>query len=203
MLKFVKENLVLFLGLTVPVIVMLLFFIANAFDHSASLKPSDLRYPILLSAQTTSNNSTPFNAQVFVENQTLYVQYTHVERGVGSVPELYIYEPATQKLKKLDFPPPAVNDSSVFDKKTPVMATQTMKIDTTLTSPDGFEFKYSNDEYHNDGIINELIVGGSTGEMDGPYLKKGSSYFPLLLRNQLGGRYFQTQFIGWVVSKKE
>ncbi len=189
--KFFRENLILCLGIMVPVLVMGVFFVAASVRETAPPQ-----YDVLLeSDQDYGTPRPPFEAYVFVRDHTLYAQYSALDpvRQTGTVPKLYLYEASSGKLRQLDFPPPDTSDSSIYGKQLPVESAKSMKIDTSLTSPDGYEFTYSADNDDRGGLINELFVGEYNRY--GPRLKKDGSSFIL----SPPPTYGQFRFLGWVM----
>lgn len=202
MLRFFKENFVLSLGVFLPVLLMGVFFVSAQLQAPPALKQADIRHDIVFSDYGGTGGNTSVNASVFVEKDNLYVQYTRTQQGAGNIPRLYIYEATSGKMRQLDFSPPDTTDESVFGRKIPVESARGLKIDTSLTSPDGFEFTYDRSYRGGGGMINELFIGGGRNNY-GPQLKRGKSYFPLPTDATGGYYYGQLRFIGWVVGRTQ
>lgn len=196
--KFIRNNIVLVAGVVAPALLMLMFFLASAASHTAPPAPPDIKYDVLMEANAEFQPGRNVNAELFIENGSIYIQYQRVTQGSGSLPKLYLYEAATKKLRQIDCPPPESNDDSLFGKKILLEATKNYKIDTATTSPDGYEFTHMNSNTYRGGIINELFVGSYGGNNYGPALKKDDVYYKLPSNeNPYGIRFF-----GWVVDKQ-
>jgi hypothetical protein len=77
-----------------------------------------------------------------------------------------------------------------------VDATRTMRLNTTLQSPDGYEL--SHDDGSRSGLINEILWGGSYSN---EYrLRKGSSSVRLPLASG-NVTYANVEFVGWVTKE--
>lgn len=201
-LKIIKDNMVLTIGIVVPVLLMLVFFLTSEVHHPDHSKQADIKYDILMQETGVYQPGLSVYAKVFVENGSLFVQYTHTDQGNGGIPNLYLYEAVSKKLRHLDFSPPDLNDKDILGKKILVESTRNLKIDTATTSPDGFEFTHGNGGYNHGGIINELFIGSSDRYNFGASLKRNGIYYRLPSENGINNSSM-LNLIGWVVNKQE
>lgn len=201
--NFFKDNFVLIVGLTLPVLLMIGFMVASTLPRVVSDPP---QYDLVFAVHdyTQVSGGIPVSVLLVVKDGTLKAQYTQVKSTNGNYynnywKKLYIYEAKTQKVRELPFGFPDDMEKIEGKKEEVVEATKGMKLDTTLKSPDGYELTYSG--YSRSGLVNELFWGGS-GSRD-PKLKNGASSIKLVSTDHRAYfSYSNIEFIGWVVNSK-
>lgn len=193
--KFIKQNLVLVLGLALPVLLMAFFFIAATLPQTLADPP---KYDMVFSAQDYSGGaSIPVSLNFRVKDGVLKAQYVKLNPpgNYNGWRKLYLYEAKTQKVRELPFGFPADMDKITGTREDVVEETKDLKLDPTLQAPDGYELSY--DGYSHSGLVNEIFWGGSYSRE--PRLRKGGSSVRLSANDdRTSFLYGNIQFLGWV-----
>lgn len=195
--SFLKDNIVLVLGVSLPLLLALFFWAATVLSRSAVEPP---QYAALYAEQ--QDHYRPNDVyRFFVDDGTLYYQYYPPEQDENASrlpkpPKLYLYDPAEETEKQIDLP--AIRD---IEEKldAPVPALQGMTIDTSDQSPDGFIFINHGRSRGNSNLMTELFGGGSRYRATYA-LEKDSVRFEI--PGTEGRRYPRAQFIGWVIDEE-
>jgi len=194
---FVKANLVLVVGLALPVVLMAGFLVASGLPQRMADPP---KYSLVFAVTEFSQgvSGIPVSVSFVVQDGVLKAQYIKLPpQPPGYVnnawKKLYLYDAATQKVRELSFGFPSNMDAVEGTVVEVVDATRTMQLNTTLQSPDGYEL--SRDYGSRSGLLNEIFWGG--GYSNDYRLRKGSSSIRLPLA---GGNvpYGTVEFVGWV-----
>ena len=195
--EFVKANLVLVVGLALPVVLMAGFLVASGLPQRMADPP---KYNLVFAVTDFSQGSPgiPVSVSFVVQDGVLKAQYIKLPpQPVGYVnnawKKLYLYDAATQKVRQLSFGFPPNMDAIEGTVVEVVDATRMMRLDTTLQSPDGYEL--SRDNGSRSGLINEVFWGG--GYSNDYRLRKGSSGIKLPLAST-NMPYGTVEFVGWV-----
>ena len=195
--EFVKANLVLVVGLALPVVLMAGFLVASGLPQRLADPP---KYNLVFAVTEFSQgvSGIPVSVSFVVQDGVLKAQYIKLPpQPPGYVnnawKKLYLYDAATQKVEQLSFGFPSNMDTIEGTVVETVEATRTMRLNTTLQSPDGYEL--SRDNGSRSGLINEIFWGG--GYSNDYRLRKGSSSLrlPLAAANV---PYGNVEFVGWV-----
>lgn len=189
--KWIKSHLTLVAGLSLPILLMLVFAISNI----PFFKTDPPRYSLLFSILDSSTSPFPMQVNFTVKNDRLTAQYSKVQNNYWGIKKLYFFDAKTQKVQELPLNFPHFNNNENF-KEEVVQATKQFKLDTSLESPDGYVL-YTNDNNLSTGLLSNLFLG-SHYRNNTICLKKNSTCVKLY---NLGTRYFTTnnvQFIGWV-----
>jgi len=200
--EFIKANAVLIVGLALPVVLMAGFMVASGLPQRLADPPKySLVFAVTDYSQTTAG--IPVSVRLVVEDGVLKAQYTRLPLSpAGYVnngwKKLYLYDAATQKVRQLSFGFPKDMDAMQGTVEEVVEATRTMRLDTTLQSPDGYEL--TRDNGSRSGLINEIFLGGSYSNE--PRLRKGSS--SIRLSGDTGiSSYGAVEFVGWVTGASQ
>ena len=194
--EFVKANLVLVVGLTLPIVLMAGFLLASALPERMADPP---KYSLVFSVTDFSQGAAaiPVSVRLVVQDGVLKAQYTKLPPQPGYVnnawKKLYLYDAAAQKVRELSFGFPPNMEAIEGTTVEVVDATRSMRLNTTLQSPDGYELSRNNDS--RSGLLNEIFWGGSYGN---EYrLRKGNASvrLPLATANV---PYGSVEFVGWV-----
>jgi hypothetical protein len=194
--KFVRDNLVLVIGVTLPVLLMAGFLLASALPGRADPP----KYDLLFSETDYPRGGTlPITLQLVVKDGVLVAQYTPVPGPKGAVAnglwrKLYRYEAAAGTVRELSLPFPPDTASMEAPREAVVDATKDLKIDTARQAPDGYELAFDN--RRGGGLLLELFGGGRDY---GARLRNGSHSVPLT--EDRGQPYYNVDFIGWVTGK--
>lgn len=195
MKNFIKENLVLVVGLTFPLLLILVFFASTVIPKAMSAPP---QYEMLFTTQSYDyQNTVDYTLDFSVKNQKLMVSARkHEGKDMHyDVKRLMAYDAKTDKVREI-----AIDMSQMLATATAGAAvlqeTQNMVIDTALVAPDGYTL--DGPSYGGGGLMGGLFGGGNR---DGGFrLKKGNIGYKLP-RTQQHYYYNQLQFIGWVIKK--
>lgn len=195
--NFFKDNFVLIVGLALPVVLMVVFMLAQAVPQSMTDPP---QHDLIFSAQDYQSKNLPINVLLVVKDGTLKAQYTKVPNPQYPNTmwyKLYRYDAKTQQVSELSFGYPEDMDKIETMREDTVEATKGLKLSTNLTSPDGYEMSYETNSHG--GLVNEVLwdFGGHSSEMR---LRKGASSVRLTTgNNQYPFYYGSATFVGWVV----
>lgn len=201
--SFFKENFVLIVGLTLPILLLVGFMVASNVPQVLADPP---KYDLVFASPDypPNSNSIPVSVRLVVKDGTLKAQYVRTVVAPGTYPyngwkKLYIYEAKTRKVRELPFGFPAEMEKIEGSREETVEATKDLKLDTALQSPDGYELSYEGRS--SSGLLNEVFWGG--GYSSEPHLKKGSSRIRLATGD--GRTYFSynsVEFVGWVTGTR-
>lgn len=197
MQKWIRENFVLLVGLTLPVLLILGFLLASSLPQKLEKPPA---YDLVFSVDdynSSTANAVPIGVRLVVKEGVLVAQYTRLDQVNNNYhywKKIYLYEAATQKVRELPFGYPADMDSITDMREEPVEALSGRVLDTTLQAPDGYELSW--DGYSHSGLLNELLWSSYSRE---PRLRKGSSSVRLTTGDSNTSFYYGgIQFVGWV-----
>jgi hypothetical protein len=202
--KFLKDNFVLVVGLTLPILLMIGFIVFSTLPRSLSNPPQhDLIFAV--PDYSIPSNNLPVNVMLIVKDGELKAQYTRVAQapnggyyGGTGWKKLYRYQAGPQTVRELPFGIPQDVASIAPTREDVVEATRGLTLDTTLRSPDGYELDYGSGRGR--GLLTDIFGGSSSYE---PRLRKGAS--SVRLRTGDGRTAFYSgniEFIGWVVGAR-
>jgi len=195
---FVKANLVLIVGLALPVLLIAGFLVASGLPQRMGVPP---KYNLVFAVTDFSpaSQGIPISVRFIVQDGVLKAQYVRTPpQPSGYVSnawkKLYLYDASTRQVRQLPFGLPENMNSIVGMVDEVVPATRGMKLDTTLQAPDGYELTY--DRGSRSGLLNDFFWGN--GYSNEPRLRNGTSSYPLL-GPQGAYSYTSAEFVGWVV----
>ena len=192
MKNFIKENLVLVIGLVLPLLLIVLFFVATVIPKSLGTPP---QYEMLFTTTKYDYQNKPEYILDFnVKNQQLMVKAKkYDEKNYNNMSRLLmVYDGKTETVREIKI------DVSKFSDGNEVLLeeTKSMSIDTAAVSPDGYMLEGPN--YGGSGLMGGLFGGGYRN--GGYRLKKGSVGYKVPTM-QPDYYYNQVQFVGWVIKK--
>jgi hypothetical protein len=193
MKNWLKQNLVLAMGLALPVLLIVLFFVATVLPKSFGTPP---QYELLFTTtQYDYQNKPDYVIDFNVKNKQLMVKAKKIEdknNYSANIKKLMLYDAKTETLREI-----AIEQGKLSDGVEVLLEeTKSMEIDSTNVSPDGYTLEGPN--YGNSGLLGGLFGGGYRNA--GFRLKKGSVGYkvpnaqPDYYNNQM-------QFVGWVIKK--
>ena len=202
--NFFKDNFVLIVGLTLPVLLMIGFMVASTLPRAMGEPPE---YDMVFSVNDYHHGAggIPVTVIFVVKDGVLRAQYTQLKPHANGHyynshwRKLYLYEAATQKVRELPFGFPDDMDKIEGKKEEIVDATRGMKLDTSVQSPDGYELSHG--RYRRGGLFGEFFWGwcGSGNYM---FLKKGASAVKLSTGDDNNQFYYgNVEFVGWITGK--
>lgn len=192
MKKLIKENLVLVIGLALPVLLIVLFFVATVIPKSMATPP---QYEMLFSTTRYDYQNKPeYMLDFNVKNKQLMAKaIKYDEKNNNNASKILLaYDGKTETTREIRI------DTSKLTHGAEVVLEETNKlsIDTAVISPDGYVL--DNSDYNNNGLAGGLFGVGNRNS--GYRLKKGGVGYkvPTL---QPDNYYNQLQFIGWIAEK--
>lgn len=192
MKNFIKENLVLVIGLVLPMLLIVLFFVATVIPKSMGTPP---QYEMLFTTTKYDYQNKPEYVLDFnVKNQQLMVKAKkYDEKNNSNMSKILMaYDGKTETVREVKV------DESKFADGSEVLLEETkvMTIATDMVSPDGYTLEGPN--YGGNGLVGGLFGGGYRNA--GYRLKKGAVGYkvPTL---QPDYYYNQLQFVGWAIKK--
>jgi hypothetical protein len=194
--NFFKDNLVLVVGLALPVILMVGFMLAQAIPATVTDPP---KYDMIFSTNEYDGaKNLAVSANFVVKDNALTVQYTKVASQYGNTywPKLYRYDAKTKQVTQLTFGYPDDMDKIEGVRTDTVEATKGLKISTAQVSPDGYEM--TNENYRHGGLVNDILWDFNRGAGE-TRLRKGAASVKLTTNNGQTFYYGNGTFIGWVV----
>ena len=192
MKNFVKENLVLVIGLALPVLLIILFFVATVIPKSMGTPP---QYEMLFTTTKYDYQNKPEYVIDFnVKNQQLMLNLKkNDEKNYNNATKILMaYDGKTETVREIKI------DASKLTEGNEVLLEETKKlsIDTAVISPDGYMLEGPN--YGGNGLVGGLFGGGYRNT--GYRLKKGGVGYKVP-NMQPDYYYSQLQFIGWIAKK--
>lgn len=191
MKNWIKENLVLAVGLALPLLLILLFFLATVLPKSLGTPP---QYEMLFTTVKYDYQNKPEVVLSFnVKNKALMVNAKKSDvKNNANFTKLMAYDAKTETLREI-----AIDTSKLTDGvEVPVEEVKNVAIDTSSVSPDGYTLEGPN--YGGSGLVGSLFGGGYRNS--GYRLKKGSVGYKV--PNQQPDYYYnQLQFVGWMIKK--
>ena len=199
--NFIKENIVLVMGLTLPVLLVAMFFFAVVLPRTMAVPP---QYKMLFTTTRYNyDNPPPYNVDFFVKDGILKARVSKNVRKDGhsgydnyNWKKLMSYDGKTQSVREMPYDLSKM--SNVVDGSEVVFDEfKNIKIDSSTKAPDGYEFK--NSGYHSGGMPMGIFYGGS-GRSSHRVIKGAVSF---KIPNNGGNGYYShnTQFIGWIIQK--
>lgn len=188
----VKRNLVLIIGMTLPLLLIVLFFVASVLPKSMGTPP---QYEMLFTTTRYENQPPEYLYDVLVRDGRLMVKVSkndRKDRGYQST-RLMAFDGRTESVREI----PLDIANSAGSEPVVLPAAQGWKIDTANASPDGYVL--DTPRYGSGSLLGGLF---GMGYRDNEYrLKKGRVGYRIPTTQPGYYYYGQLQFIGWVVSK--
>lgn len=198
---FVKTNAVLVVGLALPLLLMAGFMLASGLPQRLS-EPPTFSLVFAVSDYSPTTHNLPVSVRLVVQDGVLKAQYVSaMSPAAGYVnnswKKLYLYDAPSQNVRELPFGFPADMNAIQGSAEEVVEATRTMRLDTTLKAPDGYELSYSRGS-------GSLYIGDflwSAGSTNEARLRKGSASVTLGSDSR-SFPYGSAEFVGWVVGSR-
>lgn len=193
MKNWLKENLVLAIGLALPVLLIVLFFVATVLPKSFGTPP---QYELLFTTTKYDYQNKPeYLLDFTVKNNQLIVKAKKNEdknNYNAYTKKLMTYDAKTETLREI-----AIDESKLSDGVEVILEeTKNMQLDTNNVSPDGYTLEGPN--YNSSGLLGGLFGGGYRN--NGFRLKKGGVGYKVP-QHQPDYYYSDLKFVGWVIKK--
>lgn len=194
---FFKENVVLVIGLTLPLILILIFFVATVLPKSMVSPP---QYEMLFStSQYNSQTPSPYLIGFVVKEGVLKARISKADtKNINYTSRrLMAYDGKTGSVREIAYDLSKIGDAA-DGSEIILEETGNMKIDTSSKAPDGYE--YDGPSYGHGGLVPELFIGGGYRNQ-GLRVKKGMAAYKIPNVSNNYYYYNDVQFIGWVIAK--
>lgn len=193
MRNFIKENLVLVIGLSLPILLIVLFFLATVVPKSLGMPP---QYEMLFTTVKYEYENSPVYLVDFkVVNHQLMakVKKNDDKNRTYNSKKLMAYNAKTETVREITIDLAKAAEANT--NEVVLAETKDLKIDASVVSPDGYQLDGS--RYSSSGLIGGLFGGGSHNS--GYRLKKGAVAYKVEPA-QSNYYYSDFQFVGWVVN---
>lgn len=199
--NFIKENFVLVVGLTLPVLLIVAFFLASVLPKSLATPP---QHELLFTVTRYDNqpSSPAYYTDLVVRDGALKARVTKNKQPPGtytgySQKKLMAYDWKTQSAHEISYDLTEIGD--VADGAEVVLDEfKGMKVSSDSKAPDGYIYEGPGG-YGYGGIGREIFWGGYHNK--GARVVKGAVAFKIP-NDQNRYSYYDFQFLGWVVEKK-
>jgi hypothetical protein len=197
MRKFIRENLVLIMGISLPLLLVLLFFLTSVLPKSLGTPP---QYEMLFSViRYDYQTATSPNFEFIVRDGVLNVRTakTDPQNPTRHTRKLLVFNAGNEAVREIPYDMTQVSNMA---EQTEIVLpeTQKMSIDPSSRSPDGYSFE--GPSYGSGGLMSELFFGGYRNQ--GYRIVKGKSAYRI--PDSYGDIYYagNLQFIGWIVKQE-
>ena len=186
MKTFLKENFALVVGISLPILLIVFFFIASRAPQE--LVP-DPKYSVIFAANYNVNwTGRPWVIEV--KNNKIRIRHKETENRGYSKPQIYIFNHQTLKANLVDIDFDNIVDGVVSDHQLDLLNKN--KFITNAQSPDGYRLEYHYG-HSGRGLIGELFAYRSR-HRNRYALIKDSRVIPLKAQHNI----YQAHFIAWI-----
>ena len=183
--KFIHENYALVVGISLPLALMLIFFVAG---RTAKVTVPDPQYDVVYLTDYYEHANQPFDVRVV--DGKLVIDVKPDRKDDYNIPNLYIFDHKTMTSRRLDIDFKNVIDGKIADSDLDDLNKKTLS--AANESPDGYRFEY-NSRSNNGGLAGELFgFGRSYGNTH--VLKNGPRYISLNTEQPV----YNAKFLVWV-----
>lgn len=191
--RFIKENLVLVIGLSLPLLLIVLFFVATVIPKSMATPP---QYEMLFTVTKYDYQNAPdYLLSYAVKDKHLILKAKKNEEKPknSNINTLLAYDAKTETVREIN-----IDTSKLTETNSEMVVEETKNyvIDNSTVSPDGYKLEGPN--YSGGGLMGGLFGGGYRNT--GFRITKGNVSYKLP-ETQQDFYYNQVKFIGWVIKK--
>lgn len=192
MSKFIKENIVLLIGISLPILLMIIFILASTLPKLWVAAP---KYDFLYISYSY-NNTPSIIINVDINDRKLQITARHDPANKPSqTPRLFIYEMQKQTSREITIPMPNITPNTTQLIPIIIPELQNATIDTSWKSPDGFSL-FSQYQYGG-GDFNGLFF--SSYDKNNAFTLKKDGYVMKISFPQVN--IYNVRFLGWIISK--
>ena len=197
MKKFIRENLVLLLGLSLPTLLVILFFLTSVLPKSLATPP---QYELLFSVvRYDHQTATTPNFDFIVRDGVLMVRTGKSDSANPAryARKLLAFDARTESVREIPYDLNAI--SKLGERQEMVLPeTRNLAIDSASRAPDGYSFE--GPSYAGGGLMSEIFFGGYRNAGYRIVNDKSAYKIP----NTYGHNYYggDLQFIGWIVKQQ-
>lgn len=196
MQRFIKENIVLVLGLTLPLLLIVLFFVATVIPKSMGSPP---QYEMMFTTlRYTYQDAPEYLLDFAVKDQKLTVKARKNNDNTKnfSTKQLMVYDGKTETVREINVDI-TKTAGATSGNEVVLEETKNMMIDASNVSPDGYTL--DGPHYGGSGLMGGIFGGGY--RHSGFRLKNGNVAYKVPNNTQHDYYYNQVKFIGWVIKK--
>lgn len=197
MKAFLKENIVLVISLSLPLILVILFSIIQFASNVGIANP---KHVVVF---TTGNANRGIGYNVFVKDNEIHYAYRAPNKANKNTsyynsnkPRVFIYDPISETRTELEAP-----TITNFKSNTDIILKDRPKgkIISKIESPDGYILETSN--YRNRNVFSSLFGGYDNRTRYEISLKKNNKRIAIPNENYSGNNYYNrnSNFLGWIV----
>jgi hypothetical protein len=188
--KFFKENFVLIVGLALPVLLVVLFFMASVMPKYFSTPP---QHKLYFAVMDYTSGSPALRVDYFVKEGKIKADVRKGKVGAGHLrgEKLMVYDPVTQSVQEIAFDASQIGDGAE-ERVVIVDETKDVKISTSTRAPDGYVFD-SGTGYRS-GLVTDLFSGGGGRSLR--VVKDGVAYRIPVSKESYA---YNVDFLGWGV----
>lgn len=184
MKDFFKENFVLAIGITLPLILIAIFYIAG---QTARISVEDPKYSALFATNYhPSNKDYPYS--IFLDDGKITVNYRETKNPHYQIPKLFIFDHKTLLAEELPIDFHNVENGRVVSPT--IDDLNLRKFIKGTKSPDGYSFEYHHRS--SGGLVTELF--GYNRYRTYHALKNGPRAIPIKGTHN----YYGASFIAWI-----
>ncbi|MBI4031305.1 MAG: hypothetical protein HY370_06470 [Proteobacteria bacterium] len=196
MKQFLKENIALAFGISLPLVLMVFFFVAG---KAATVSVDNPQYDAVFAVNYYENRADPNQPwQIGVDEGKLTILFTPAPNAPNppyyNKPQIYRFNHRTLRAELIDINFDSIVDGKVSDPD--LDALNAKKLNPNPESPDGYRLEY---HYRSSG-------GGIAGELFGFGRYHGSAYAmkkgPRAIMVEGPQPYFQAKFLAWIESNE-
>lgn len=193
--SWLKDNLVLVAGITLPVIIVVLFGAASIVPTYTNEPP---RYSVVYTDDYYSGyDSSSQRVKITVEEGKVKVTTRPKtdENKYHSMPKIYVYNPTEKIATEIKYDLADAEENG----EVKVKELENLTLDTTNKAPDGYVFENYTNSGYNDAIFFGGLFGG--GYRNGCSLSKDGYRVRIKSQDRYNNYCYNHKFLGWVVSK--
>ncbi len=181
-----KDNLLIVIGVSLPLVVILLFVLATTLPKLLVAPPQhDFLFTSYVSAYP---NVSPVRLNIDVYQGRVRAR---IYRNQGSqLTKLFLLDHSTSNVREIPISIPERAETLEDGTEIRIPELETLRLDPSLKAPDGYEFR--GPDYRGGGIVPELLGMRRSRRAT---ITRGGAVIPL----PLDPPHYSIHFLGWVV----
>lgn len=192
MKSFLRENLMILVSISLPLLVVLLFALASVLPGLHATPPA---YDLLIMQQGRILAAEfPVRIKLSVQDERLTATVSGAKRSsYGNNPRIYRYDHESGEIREIEIPLPDNIGELPEGSEIAVPELAGLKLSNSLRAPDGYEFR----GYRRGGGLMTELFGGNRYHHDVAIAKNGA-----ILRLKIPDSeewYGGTHFLAWVI----
>jgi hypothetical protein len=193
MKSFLRENLMIVVSISLPLIIVVLFALASVLPHLYAAPPA---YDLLIMHQgRVLATEFPVRIELAVQDERLSATVVKAKRSAyGNNPRIYRYDHESGQIREIDIPIPDKIGELPEGTEIPVPELAGLRLSNSLGAPDGYEFR----GYRRGGGLMTELFGGSRYRHDVAIAKDGA-----VVRLNIPNSdewYGGARFLAWVIN---